>query len=374
VSEQPLLIAHVVHSLGVGGLENGVVNLVNAPAAGVRHVIVCMTRDGTLRCRLDPAISVFSLNKHPGHDLPTFFRLVRLLRQLNPGLVHSRNWATFDAIVAARLARVPVVVHGEHGRDITDPHGLHRHRNQLRRWLSPLVDCFVTVSDDLGRWLVTEVRIPPRKVRTIPNGVDATRFAPCQRTSARTALGLVDTGPVVGTVGRLDPVKDHQGLVRAFATVRRDHPDAVLVIAGDGPCREELCALIGKLGLQPHVRLLGERDDIPTVLGAMDVFVLPSIAEGMSNTIIEAMACGLPVVATRVGGNCELVEDGVTGKLIPPQDVATLATAINRYLSSAERRAADGQSARQRVLDGFSLERMRAAYADLYASLRPRAA
>ncbi len=362
-------VVHVVHSLEVGGLENGVVNLVNAPATGLRHVIICMTTAGTLRSRLRPGIEVFSLGKTPGHDLRTFVKLARLLRRIRPNVVHSRNWATFDAVVAARLARVPVVVHGEHGRDIADPEGRHPRRNRLRRLCAPLVNRFVTVSHDLRRWLVSDVRISAQKVITIHNGVDTARFAPGDRDASRAALSLAPDQPVVGTVGRLDPVKDHAGLIRAFCVLLREYPDAVLLIAGDGPCRDDLGGLIASLGLVEHVRLLGERDDIPRVLAAMDAFVLPSIAEGISNTILEAMATGLPIVATRVGGNPELVEDGVNGILVPRQDPTALATAIGAYLGDAHLRAVHAKSSRQRAVQQFGLQRMRDAYRDLYSNL-----
>jgi glycosyltransferase involved in cell wall biosynthesis len=204
---------------------------------------------------------------------------------------------------------------------------------------------------------------------TIHNGVDPSRFAQIDRVAMRTSLGLDVNRPVIGTVGRLDPVKDQAGLIRAFAQVRSQFPEAVLVIAGDGPCREELRGLVASLQLGENVRLLGERKDIPNVLGAMDVFVLPSIAEGISNTILEAMATGLPVVATRTGGNPELVEDGVTGSLVPVREPGRLAQTLGNYLTDPYLRKAHGLAGRQRAVNEFSLERMANHYRDLYLSL-----
>ncbi|MGH7403293.1 MAG: glycosyltransferase, partial [Candidatus Rokuibacteriota bacterium] len=223
------VIVHVVHSLAVGGVENGVVNLVNATDAMFRHVVVCMTTEGPMRGRLRPGIEVVSIGKRPGHDVPAFVRLVRTLRRLRPAVVHSRNWAAFDAVPAARLARVPLVVHGEHGREITDPHGRRRRRNRARRALAPLVSRFVTVSEDLRRWLIEEVRLPAHNITTIHNGVDLSRFGSLDRHTARLRLGLSSDCAVLGTVGRLDPVKDQAGLVRAFAALVPLHPEAVLV-------------------------------------------------------------------------------------------------------------------------------------------------
>jgi len=173
----------------------------------------------------------------------------------------------------------------------------------------------------------------------------------------------------VGTVGRLDPVKDQAGLVRAFAALDHTNRDPRLVLVGDGPSRDELGGLTRDLGLQARVHLLGERRDISTVLASLDVFVLPSIAEGISNTVLEAMASALPVVATSVGGSPELIEDGVTGRLVPRMDPGALAAGIEGYLDDPHLRALHGKAARQRVVDHFSLDRMTQAYTTLYSGL-----
>ncbi len=363
------LVAHVVNSLATGGLENGVVNLVNTADPPLRHAVICMTFEGAFRDRLKPNVEVFAIGKRPGRDVRAFARLVGLLRRLQPAVVHSRNWVTFDAIPAARIARVPVVVHGEHGRDITDPNGENPRRKRLRRALSPLVDRFVAVSRDLQRWLVDDVRLPAGKVITIHNGVDLARFGRLGRPEARMLLELPAKSFVVGTVGRLDPVKDQAGLVRAFAALRPSRRDVMLVIVGDGPCRGDLANLITALGVQDRVLLLGERRDIPIVLAAIDLFVLPSIAEGTSNTILEAMASGLPVAATRVGGNPELVEDGVTGTLVPHRDPVALAAAIQMYLDDAHLHALHAKASRERAVERFDLRQMAEAYINLYMVL-----
>ncbi len=366
------VVAHVVHSLDVGGLENGVVNLVNTAGLRFRHVIVCMTTAGPLRDRLDPGVEVVTVGKRPGQDLAAVVRLIRLLRAVRPAIVHSRNWAALDAVPSARLAGVRVIVHGEHGREATDPEGRSERRNRIRRLIHPLVSQFVTVSRDLERWLIEDVRLPDRKVTAIPNGVDVTRFGCPDRRAARRSLGLPDDSLVLGTVGRLDPVKDQAGLLRAFADLLPAHPEAWLIVAGNGPCRENLHGLAASLRISERVRFLGERPDVPVVLAAMNLFVLPSIAEGMSNTLLEAMASGLPVVATRVGGNPELIEEGVNGRLVPAQDSGALTAAIAGYLDDPHLRALHGKASRERVASSFSLERMTEAYVNLYGRLLAR--
>ncbi|HKW94421.1 MAG TPA: TIGR03088 family PEP-CTERM/XrtA system glycosyltransferase [Methylomirabilota bacterium] len=363
------VVAHVVNSLSTGGLENGVVNVANDPKSSFRHVVICMTTSGPLAARLNSDVRVLSVGKRDGHDPRAVVRLVRLLQRIAPDIVHSRNWATFDAVLAGRVARVSAIVHGEHGRDVADPQGRNRRRNRIRRLLSPLVTRFVTVSDDLRRWLVEDVRVRANKVRTIYNGVEHDRFADASRAEAREELRLSRDALVLGTVGRLDPVKDQGALVRAFAAIIPRHPEAVLLIAGDGPCREELTNLVRSMGLDGRVRLLGERRDIPSVLASLDLFLLPSIAEGMSNTVLEAMATGLPVVATRVGGNPELVEEGVTGRLVPPRDHEALVGAMNDYLDDPHLRERHGKASSDRSRRHFSIERMRRQYEDLYCEL-----
>lgn len=363
------LVVHVINSLAVGGLENGVVNLVNATSSRFRHAIVCVTADGPLHDRLRADVDVVVLGKRPGKDPWALLRLVRLLRHLRPLIVHSRNWPAVDAIPAARVARVPLVIHGEHGREVGDPDGRNRRRNRIRRALAPLVHQFVTVSMDLRRWLIDDVGVPAGKVTAIHNGVDFSRFGRASSLESRARLSLPADVPIVGTVGRLDPVKDQAGLIRAFAQVRARHPKTLLVVAGDGPCRAELEQIAIEVGQRDYVRLLGTRDDIPAVMSALDVFVLPSIAEGISNTILEAMASGLPVVATRVGGNPELVEDGVGGVLVPRSDPEALAAALSPYVGDAELRKRHGQASRHRAIGHFSLERMAQAYTNLYSTL-----
>jgi sugar transferase (PEP-CTERM/EpsH1 system associated) len=236
----------------------------------------------------------------------------------------------------------------------------------VRRALAPLVTRFITVSRELQRWLTDEVGIRTEKVSTIHNGVDLRRFCPMDRGEARTRIGLPRHGRVIGTVGRLDPVKDQASLIHAFAKLRPGHPDTRLLIVGDGPYRAELARLVRGYGVEDQVLLAGERQDIPVVLAAMDVFALPSIAEGMSNTLLEAMASGLPAVATRVGGTAELLEDGKTGRLIERGDRAALEKVLCEYLEDGELRLTHGRAAREWVTEHFGLERMCREYFDVY--------
>ncbi|HET7306562.1 MAG TPA: TIGR03088 family PEP-CTERM/XrtA system glycosyltransferase [Gammaproteobacteria bacterium] len=369
------LIVHIVFSLDVGGLENGLVNLINRMPERYRHVVICLSHFTDFRERISrPDVRVFALHKRAGKDFGVYVRLWRLLRRLKPDIVHTRNYGTLDSVVVAAFAGVPRRIHGEHGWDMTDLNGDSRKYKWLRRTVSPLIHRQVTVSNHLGGWLKDTIGIPGERVLSICNGVDTAAFCPGRR--ARQALAAIagrEFGPgkfIVGTVGRMDPVKDQVTLARAFATLLREHPalqeTVRLVMIGDGPLRSESKAVLEREGLSALAWLPGRRDDIAAILQGLDVFVLPSLNEGISNTILEAMASGLPVIATRVGGNPELVLDGRTGALIPPADAAALAGAIGHYVAAPERAVAHGQAGRERAEREFSLDAMVDAYTSLY--------
>ncbi|WP_306533876.1 TIGR03088 family PEP-CTERM/XrtA system glycosyltransferase [Geobacter sp.] len=362
-------ILHILHSLQVGGLENGVVNLINRlDPERFEHAICCITSSGPMAERLVRPVEIHELGKGAGGDYLLPLKIAKVVREVKPHIVHTRNWGTIDGVIAARLAGVRCVIHGEHGREATDPGGTNGRRNRVRRLLHPLVTRFVTVSDDLRTWLVDQVGIPGEKVIHIMNGVDTERFAPAQDKGAtKVRFGLNPDSFVVGTVGRLDPVKDQQTLVRAFDALcgeKGRHSDLLLI--GSGPEEDKLRRLADELNMGGSVHFMGERRDIPELLQAMDVFVLPSLAEGISNTILEAMACGLPVVATRVGGNLELVEDGVSGHLFAVGDLAGLAGTMCDYSDDPEQRLQLGARGRALAEQEISLAGMVQKYENLY--------
>lgn len=365
-------IAHVLYSFEVGGLENGVVNLINGlDQQRYSHVILCLTRASRLVDRLRRNdVEILELGKEPGNSWWLPLRLARLLRRLEPDIVHTRNWGTMDAIVAARLGLLPIVVHGEHGRTMEEVNGDNQRRIWGRKLLAGWVDRFVTVSHELRDWLNQKIGVAEGKITTICNGVDLERFCGgTDKQASRNRCGLKKDAFLVGTVGRLDPIKDHAALVKAIAELAPRYPHLQLVIVGAGPCYDELQTLIETLGLKSVVSLLGEQHDVPELLQALDLFVLPSKFEGISNTLLEAMACGLPVVATAAGGNLELVADGNNGLLVPKQNHAALCGALLRYLEDPLLAGKHGCAGRQRAEKHFSLERMISAYDDLYTEL-----
>lgn len=367
------LVAHIIHALGVGGLENGLVNLLNhLPARRFRHAVVCLTDyDPVFRNRIQtPGVTVHALHKRPGQDWGLYVRLWRLLRRLRPAIVHTRNLAALEAQLPAALAGVKARIHSEHGWDTADLDGSRYLR--LRRLFRPLVGRYIALSRQIEDYLLLQVKVPPERVWRICNGVDSVRFHPAGD-SARTVLPAGFAPPralIIGAVGRMEAVKDPLTLAQAFVRLLQQAPAARerlrLLLVGDGSLRPAVEALLRQAGVDQLAWLPGAREDVPALLRSMDIFALPSLAEGISNTILEAMASGLPVVATAAGGNAELVIAGETGWLTPPGDPAAMAMALGRYADDPALRRSHGAAARRRVEQRFSLAAMRDAYLAVY--------
>lgn len=370
------LIAHVVFRLDYGGLENGLVNLINGmPDDRFRHCVIALTEATAFRQRLHkPSVDVHALAKRPGKDPGAYWRLYRLLRRLRPALLHTRNIGTLDCTLLGRLAGVSACVHGEHGWDTHDPDGTNIKYRRLRRLFQPLVSRFVTVSQDLRDWLVDTVGIPAAKVTRICNGVDTARFhprAPGER--APELAGRFDEDAViVGSVLRFNEIKDPMNLAEAFAIAFRRMAEQgrslALVMLGDGPLKERVLAELESAGVGNACWLPGSRDDVADLLRSFDLFVLGSRREGISNTLLEAMASGLPLVATDTGGNRELVEPRL-GSLVPVGDRIALAQTICRYAGDAELRNRQGAAARAAAETRYSLAGMVDDYRQLYESV-----
>ena len=363
------LVVHLIYRFDFGGLETLVAECINRmPAQQYRHAVVCLTGYTEFARKISrPDVEIIALGKPPGLALATHFRLWKLLRRLKPAVLHSYNLAAVEYACTAALAGVPVRVHAEHGRDAGDPHGLNRKHNLLRRGVTPFIDRYIPVSEDLQRWLQQVVGVPDAKTLMIANGVDTEHFRPSQHASQRSEF-------VIGTVGRIQDVKNQSGLIDAFILLREMLPgqrDRLrLSIVGDGPLLGVITEKVRAAGLQHVVWLPGARNDIAELMADFDVFALPSIAEGTPVTILEAMACGLPVVASRVGGIPEVVEQQATGLLVPPSDPAALADALAVYVQDPQLAARHGAAGRVRVERSNSIAAMVTGYAGLYDTLR----
>lgn len=373
-------VALVVSHLLGGGKEECVVNLADAlHAAGWRPLVICLETTGPLARRVEQAgVPVVALNKRPGNDLRLPWRLAQVFRRQRVGLVHSHNWgALVESVTAAALARVSGVVHTQHGLDYGSGCRSFARSDGLRMWVKSAAATrltrIVAVSAEVRDMVVATWHVPEDKVRLIHNGIrlDGTTIDAAHRSRLRRQFGIADDERVIGSVGFFRPVKDFPTLLRALALVVPREPRVRLMLVGDGPLRAELESAAARLGLRDLVHFPGWRDDARALLSAFDLFALPSLSEGLSLSILEAMAAGLPVVTTRVGGNPELVLHRETGLLVAPQCARELAEAVLTLIRDPAQRSAMGTRGRERVRRHFTLERMLSAHEDLYAECRP---
>lgn len=370
----PLLL-HVLYRFDTGGLENGVVNLVNR-LTQYRHAVLAIDECVPSFCQRvsRPDVSFISLRKPPGQTLQLAPRFLAELRSLQPAVVHTRNLAALEMQLPAwwwgRAARV----HGEHGRDSDDLHGLSRRHQWMRRIYRPFVQRYVALSGDLEHYLTQRVGVPASRVTRICNGVDTERFFPAPTRQPLEGSPFNDTKlVVVGTVGRMQTVKAQIDLVDAFVLALKTQPtlhDRLrLVMAGEGPLRQACLKRLQEAGVAHLAWLPGERTDIPEVMRHLSFFALPSHAEGISNTVLEAMASGLPVLATKVGGNAELVEEGVTGALVDANRPDSLSAGMVTWSHDPTLISVLGEQGHRRCVRHFSLDAMVGAYDGLYRGL-----
>ncbi|WP_437805887.1 glycosyltransferase [Sorangium sp. So ce1078] len=366
-----LAIVHVVSSFQTGGAEQVVVDLAASQrVAGhdVLAVAIAEDPDGPRAEQLrQRGVEVHLVPKCPGFDRTLTARLAALFATKRVMLVHSHNHlALIYAAPAGWLHRVPVI-HTKHGVS-QDMEG----RRWLRSAASAFVDAHVAVSQPTAAVVLGRREVDPPKLHVVANGIDLSRFAPdpAARARVRAELAIPEDAWVVGSVGRLSPVKNHALLVRAAA---RSLPrSGRLLLVGDGPERGRLAALAAELGASDRVLFAGERHDVPALLAALDVFALPSLSEGLPLALLEAMATGLPAVATDVGGVATALVDGQTGFLVPSGEVAPLAARLSELQANPALAAQMGRSGRMIALRRYSATRMADRYMDLYALLLMR--
>jgi sugar transferase (PEP-CTERM/EpsH1 system associated) len=351
-------VIHVTPQLDMGGMEKLLVEFArHTNRERFELVFVCLSGRGALADAIEACgWPVVALDEPPGLRVGRVVRLARLFRRLKADVVHTHNTnPLLYAVPAAHLAGVPVTVHTRHG------HGRQASRRRALAWrmvasMTGQVVCVSRDCEDLSR----KEGVPPGRLCTIRNGIDTQRFD---------FVGPADGGPAV-MVGRLSPEKDVESLVRATALVARDQPNFRLEVAGGGPLLADLRQRAGDLGLGRQVRFLGEVREVPSLLARAALFVMPSLREGISLAILEAMARGLPVIATRVGGNPEVIADGETGLLVPPRDPQALARALAALGRDPERARRLGAAGRLRVERHFDVRRMVAKYEQLYLGQR----
>jgi glycosyltransferase involved in cell wall biosynthesis len=373
--DHPIRVMHVLHSLCAGGAERIVCDLQRRRGSDLRQAIVCLDRLGPLADEARSlGMDVYCTDRREGLDGRQVWRIAGLIRRIRPDVIHAHQYTPYfyAAMSASACGFGPILFteHGRHWPDVVSP--ARRAVNQLLRLRRDRVTAVCHfVADALRR----NERIAGRGIRVIPNGVWCEEYVrPRRREWLAGLLGARPQDPVLIQVARLHGVKDHMTSLRAFRQVRAVHRNARLVLVGDGPDESRVIAAANELGIRQAVHMLGLRRDVPDLLAAADVFVLSSLCEAASLSILEAMSAGLPVAATNVGGNAEIVLDGRTGLLSPRGDAAALAANIIALLGDPVRCRSFGQAGRERAQDLFHQRRMHDEFVKLYRQLSEDAA
>ncbi len=370
MNSDKIKIVHLVNYLAPAGKEVGIVKLLNALNDDFEPVLVVLGKVYDALGLNLVKTRLIELGKGQGNDFSLVPKLKKIFKEVNPHIVHTHSWGTLvEGVLAAKWARVPIIIHGEHGTF---------HKDFKRKWVQkiffPLSDQILSVSALLADQLSRDLGLRRARILPILNGVDVQKFAPdaAKRKQYRTQWGFGQNDVLIGTVGRPMKVKNHQLMIRALKHLRDQGYPVHFVIVGDTPLRslkDELVALAQSLGVADRVHFLGFQSDVPGYLNMFDIFVLPSLSEGCSNVIQEAMATGLPVVASRVGGNPELIEDGVTGLLFESNNTEALTAALRRLLDDTQTAETLGKNALRRARERFSLEKMVENYSAVYYRL-----
>ena len=373
---RPFRILQVVHSLVIGGTERVVCDLTRHFNEGQFRTSVCCLDDlGEFgKDLVAEGIPVRVFNRRPGVDFRLIQKLRRLYREWEIDIVHAHQYTPYFYGAAACLgSAVPKAIFTEHGRH--QPDRVRPKRVVFNQLLRTATAGYTAVSDFTRRSLIEFEKMPESRIRVIYNGV---RYQPrgtlSEKNTSREKLGIGVDRKVVLSIGRMDPIKDFQTLIRAFVDVVRNVPDATLLIAGGGDENylEELRRIALQLGIGDQVKFLGSRRDVTDLLAACDVFALTSISEAASMTILEAMVAGRPVVATRTGGNAELVVHGETGYLVPVGDHAGVSKALLQLMDHPDVATSMGEGGRVRLESLFTLEKSFAAYHELYEEIISR--
>lgn len=369
--EKKINIAHLVYSFGTGGMENGIVNLVNNMNVNLfNHYIISFTFIGEFQRRITTKnVKIISINKKPGHSFLPYFSLRNIFIKNKIDIVHARGWATMmEGIISAKLARVPVTVYGFPGKTFMDMFGEKKRRILAQKILIKFTDGAVAYLNHMKNELCCSMNIPDEKVTILKNGVDLNKFTNVN-SGYRSEFGIKDNIFVIGAVGRIDPVKNYGTLIEAFNIFSSKYDNVKLVLVGDGEDFNNVKNKALDMGLSSTVLMLGDREDVPNILKCFDVFVQPSLYEGMSNTILEAMASGLPVISSSVGGSPEIVKDEENGLLFNPLDVLSLVNRLERIYHEKELREKMVKANKKKINKEFSLEKMVKKYEKYYISI-----
>lgn len=365
-------IGFVLHVMQVAGAEMLVTEIVRRTRGMLEPMIFCLDDIGPLGEQLrDEGVEVIDLKRRPGRDYRVAWRMSRLIRQRGIELIHAHQYTPYFYAALAKLILGGAfrLILTEHGRNFPDT--VSHKRRLTNRWLlGPFADAITGVCQFSVDGLAQQDGFSRKKMTIINNGITLDRYTPADdRGAIRARLKLDPARRYIGNIARFHLVKDQAMLLHAFAGVAAARADVDLLLVGDGSLRGTLTELVRSLGLDSRVHFLGVRSDVPDILRALDVFALTSLSEAASLTLLEAMATGVPVVVTAVGGNPELVRHGIDGLHVPRGDAGATALALLRILGDPGAASVMGSSARQRVVEHYQLDATIAAYIHLYRKL-----
>jgi len=356
----------ITHDLAIGGLQQVVVNICRTIDRECFDVsVLCLRHLGSYVPDIEAlGIKVMLIPQNQRTDYLSFLKVAKILREQKIDVIHTHNTQPFiDGTLGALISKVRTIVHTDHARDFPD-----KKRYMFAEWLmSQFAYRVVGVSDHTAWNLMHYEKISRKKIITIHNGVDGSRFnIYVDKQKKRTELGIMKDGPIIGLGVRLTKQKGIAYLLDAMKLVLMHFPDTTLVIAGDGPIEDDLKRKAAKLGLGRNVVFVGPRLDIPELLKLFDLYVLPSLWEGLPMVLLEAMAAGCPIVCTDVGGVSTAVKHEVNGLLVKPADIEALSAAIISLLSDKAKRECLAQNGLKRFQESFSAEIMTRKYEQLY--------
>jgi len=366
-------VLQITHDLNIGGLQRVVVDLSkNLDKEAFKVGVLCLRDLGPLKTELDEEnIPVFNIpRKSKKTDYLSFIKPFSIIKDFKPDVIHTHNTQPFiDGTLAGLIAKVPVKIHTDHARDFPD-----KKRYMFAEWLfSHLTDKIIGVSEHTKNNLVKYEKINPHKIDIIHNGIDGKKYdIMINVLEKKKQLGVENKYPILGLGVRFTKQKGITYLIRAVSSMKQNFPEICVLIAGEGPLQKTLEREAEDLGLSRHIRFIGPRSDMNEILKVLDIYVLPSLWEGLPLVILEAMAAQKPIVATDVGGNSEVIQHSANGMLVPPGRPDLLAKEICTLLKNEDKMRQMAINALQSYKESYSVSVMVDKYVDLYARLLDR--
>ncbi len=374
IDEKKIHVCHLVYSFDIGGLERVIANCIGAlDSSKYRHTIIALTSIGDFISEIGEFVESYSLHKKQGHDFGIYIKLYKILKTIKPDVLHTYNLPTIEYQWLSFFMRIKLRIHAEHGRDSYDMQGNVKRYQLLRKTMSPFIDYFVSVSEDLHGWLKNDVNIPERKLLLITNGVDTDYYQPFEDILRK--HNNFNDKFIFGHISRLHPIKNQEFLLESFelACESSEHfkEHCILVIVGDGPELKNLNEMVSKSKiLESRVIFTGPKKNVKDYYNLFDIFVMSSLAEGIPLTLLESMSMATPHLVTSVGGIKEVVEPDVTGISVNDNEKQYFHQKMTALFEDKDRLHNMAINARLRVVEHYSLHKMINSYDRIYRTVK----